>query len=60
MEVVIAGLVIFSMVASYKVRTIGLSTFERRVARWLLADARSWDAKEHAKKSAKKELELVA
>ncbi len=60
MEVLIAGLAIFSMFASYKVRMIGFPTLERRVARWLLADARSWDAKEQAKKSAKKELELVA
>lgn len=55
MEVVIGGMTILSMVAVYKVRSIGFAVLERRVAKWLLADARSWDAKAEAKKKAERE-----
>jgi len=60
MQVAIGLTIIGIMFATYKVRKNGLSTIERRVARWLLADARSWDAKANAKASAVKELEQVA
>lgn len=60
MQVAIAITLIGIMVATYKVRRHGFSTIERRIARWLLADARSWDAKAQAKASAIKELEQVA
>lgn len=60
MQVAIGLTVIAIMVATYKVRKNGLPTIERRVARWLLADARSWDAKAQTKASAAKELEQVA
>lgn len=60
MEVLICGVIIFSMVATYKVRTVGVSNIERVAARWLLADARSWDAKNETKKAAQKELSNLA
>jgi len=60
MEVLIGGIVIFSMVATYKIRTIGVSNIERKAARWLLADARSWDAKGETKKAAQKEFAKLA
>lgn len=55
MEVALGGFTIFTMFGAYKVQTIGLPELERRLARWLLADARSWDAKAEAKKAATKE-----
>lgn len=60
MEVVFAGLVIFVMFGSYKIQTVGLATIERRLARWLLADARSWDAKSEAKKAASQQFAELA
>jgi hypothetical protein len=60
MQVVIGGFVILSMVAAYKVRTIGLPAIERTIARWLLADARSWEAKGATKKLAQKEFSKLA
>ena len=60
MEVVFAGSIIACMFTFHKIKTIGVSTIERKIARWLLADARSWDAKAEAKKTAKQELAEVA
>lgn len=60
MEIALGGAIVFIMVGSYKIQTIGLPTIERRLARWLLADARSWDAKAEAKKAASQQFAELA
>lgn len=60
MQVALGLIIIAIMVATYKVRKDGLPTIERTIARWLLADASSWEAKEKAKAVATKKLAKLA
>lgn len=59
MQVVLGGLVIFAMFASYKIKTVGLHNLERKAARWLLIDAASWEAKGKAKLVAQKKIKVA-
>lgn len=60
MEVAIAGSILFSLYGIYKVHTNGIHSIERKIARWLLIDAASWEAKGKAKLEAQKRVMKVA
>lgn len=60
MEVALAVSFLAVSFSTYKVHVIGLHNIERRIARWLLIDAFSWEAKGKAKLEARKRVMKVA
>ena len=59
MEVAIAISFILISFSTYKANVIGLHNIERRIARWLLIDAASWEAKGKAKMAAQKKVKVA-
>lgn len=59
MEVAIAISFLLVSFSSYKIYVKGLHTIERRIARWLLIDAASWEAKGKAKLVAQKKVKIA-
>jgi hypothetical protein len=59
MEVAIAISFLAVSFSTYKVHVIGLHNIERRIARWLLIDAFSWEAKGKAKLTAQKKMRVA-
>lgn len=59
MEVAIAISFFLVSFSSYKVYVTGLHNIERRIARWLLIDAASWEAKGKAKMAAQKKVKVT-
>lgn len=59
METALAISFILVSFSSYKVYVTGLHTIERRIARWLLIDAASWEAKGKAKLTAQKKVRVA-
>lgn len=60
METAIAISFFLVSFSSYKVYVTGFHNIERKIARWLLIDAASWEAKGKAKLEAKKRVMKVA
>ena len=60
MEIAIAISFFLVSFSSYKIYVNGLHNIERRIARWLLIDAFSWEAKGKAKLEARKRVMKVA
>lgn len=59
MEVALAISFFLVSFSSYKIYITGLHNIERRIARWLLIDAASWEAKGKAKLIAQKKVKVA-
>ena len=59
MEVALAISFFLVSFSSYKIYVTGLHNIELRIARWLLIDAASWEAKGKAKMAAQKKVKVT-